>query len=132
MSLKPANLSFEEAAAVPMAAVTAAEAAHAQGSFWEMHDLMFAHQDALDPRRPVPLRRRAGAGRRALLGGAMRTRKHAPRIARDVDSADQSGVVGTPTFFINGRRHYGPYDLDTLAGRVEREARETIARGRPA
>ena len=109
----------------------AAEAAHAQGSFWEMHDLMFAHQDALDP---DDLSRYA-----AELGldverfsEELRTRKHAPRIARDVESADQSGVVGTPTFFINGRRHYGPYDLDTLAGRVEREARETIARGRPA
>src|SRR5918996_911208 len=109
----------------------AAEAAHAQGGFWEMHDLMFAHQDALDP---DDLSRYA-----AELGldverfsEELRTRKHAPRIARDVESADQSGVVGTPTFFINGRRHYGPYDLDTLAGRVEREARETIARGRPA
>lgn len=96
-----------------------------------MHDLMFAHQDALDP---DDLSRYA-----AELGldverfsEELRTRKYAPRIARDVESADQSGVVGTPTFFINGRRHYGPYDLDTLAGRVERETRETIARGRPA
>jgi predicted DsbA family dithiol-disulfide isomerase len=36
------------------------------------------------------------------------------RVERDVESAEESGVAGTPTFFINGRRHYGAYDLDSL------------------
>jgi predicted DsbA family dithiol-disulfide isomerase len=47
-------------------------------------------------------------------------RKHAgaARIAEDVDSADLSGVSGTPTFFINGRRHYGSYDITALTDAV--------------
>jgi protein-disulfide isomerase len=53
----------------------------------------------------------------------LRTRRHAPRVARDVDSADQSGVAGTPTFFINGRRYHGAYDLVRLTEMVEREKR---------
>jgi protein-disulfide isomerase len=42
----------------------------------------------------------------------------AARVAEDVDSADLSGVSGTPTFFINGRRHYGAYDIETLKDEV--------------
>jgi predicted DsbA family dithiol-disulfide isomerase len=45
-------------------------------------------------------------------------RVHAPRVADDVESADISSVSGTPTFFINGRRHYGAYDLDALKAAV--------------
>ena len=48
----------------------------------------------------------------------LRKRKGAGRIAEDVESADLSGVSGTPTFFINGRRHYGVYDIDTLTEAV--------------
>jgi predicted DsbA family dithiol-disulfide isomerase len=52
----------------------------------------------------------------------------AARIAEDVDSADLSGVSGTPTFFINGRRHHGAYDIDTLTAAVKAaQARATIA-----
>jgi predicted DsbA family dithiol-disulfide isomerase len=49
----------------------------------------------------------------------LRRRKYAERVARDVASADESGVTGTPTFFINGRRHYGVYDVDTLTTAVQ-------------
>jgi protein-disulfide isomerase len=47
-------------------------------------------------------------------------RKHAgaARVAGDVDSADLSGVSGTPTFFVNGRRHHGAYDIETLSKAV--------------
>ena len=48
----------------------------------------------------------------------MRERRGANRIADDVDGADLSGVSGTPTFFINGRRHYGAYDIGTLSDAV--------------
>ena len=41
------------------------------------------------------------------------------RIAEDVDSADLSGVTGTPTFFINGRRHHGAYDIAALSAAVK-------------
>ena len=48
----------------------------------------------------------------------LREREYAPRVSEDVASADESGVTGTPTFFINGRRHYGVYDIDTLSEAV--------------
>jgi protein-disulfide isomerase len=49
----------------------------------------------------------------------MRRRRYAGRVAEDVRSADASGVSGTPTFFVNGRRHVGVYDVDTLMGAVK-------------
>src|SRR6202035_1040532 len=99
------------------AAAEAAEAAAAQGAFWEMHDHLLDHQDAL---RVSDLHSYAGE-----LGldveqfdEDMRRRAGAAHIEEDVDSADLSGVSGTPTFFINGRRHYGAYDIDTLSSAV--------------
>jgi Na+/H+ antiporter NhaA len=95
-------------------AAESAEAAGAQGRYWEMHDLLFADQSALDP---VDLRDRA-----ERLGldvdrfwEEVRTRVYARRVAEDVRSAEESGVAGTPTFFINGLRHQGAYDVETLS-----------------
>ncbi len=48
----------------------------------------------------------------------LRTHRGAARVAEDIDSADLSGVSGTPTFFINGQRHYGAYDIGTLSSAV--------------
>jgi hypothetical protein len=59
-------------------------------------------------------RRRRSCGRRSC--GSKRA--GAARIAEDVDTADLSGVTGTPTFFINGRRHYGSYDITALTSAV--------------
>jgi protein-disulfide isomerase len=103
-------------------AAEAAEAAGAQGKFWEMHDTLLAHQDAL---RPMDLGRYAEALELDVerFWDELRRRVHAPRVARDVASADASGVSGTPTFFINGRRHYGAYDTETLT-RAVRTARQ--------
>ena len=99
------------------AAAEAAEAASEQGAFWGMHDLLLHHQDAL---RPSDLSSYAGE-----LGldvdrfdEDLRTRTGAARIEEDVDSADLSGVSGTPSFFINGRRHNGAYDIETLSAAV--------------
>ncbi|HZE00513.1 MAG TPA: Na+/H+ antiporter NhaA [Pseudonocardiaceae bacterium] len=99
-------------------AAEAAETAADQGAFWPMHDLLLDHQQDL---RPADLSRYAGN-----LGidverfrDDLRRHAHASRIAEDVDSASLSGVSGTPTFFINGRRHYGAYDITTLAAAVK-------------
>ena len=105
-------------------AAEAAEAAAAQGAFWEMHDKLLDHQDELTP---------PDLGRYAEELGLdverfwdeLRRREHAPRVAEDVASADASGVAGTPTFFINGRRHQGAYDIDTLTAAV-RKARHMV------
>jgi Na+/H+ antiporter NhaA len=99
-------------------AAEAAEAAGAQGSFWEMHGKLIDHQDAL---RPPDLNRYA----RELdldierFWNELRGRQHAERVGEDVATADASGVAGTPTFFINGRRHPGAYDLETLTAAVQ-------------
>jgi Na+/H+ antiporter NhaA len=98
-------------------AAEASEAAAAQGKFWEMHDMMLAHQDELT------LRQIMGHAQELELDidkfkEHLRKRKGAPRIAEDVESADMSGVSGTPSFFINGHRHQDAYDLDTLSKAV--------------
>ena len=110
-------------------AAEAAEAAAAQGAFWEMHDLLLERQEAL--------------GYRSLLGYAaelgldvdrfeedLRTRSGAARIAQDVDSADLSGVSGTPTFFVNELRHYGAYDIATLSAAVKAARARELVRAR--
>jgi Na+/H+ antiporter NhaA/glutaredoxin len=98
-------------------AAEAAEAAGAQGAFWEMHDLLFAHQNEL-----TPLAARRYAESLGLdverFGEELRQRKHAARVSVDVASADASGVSGTPSFFINGRRHHGVYDIEALTAAV--------------
>jgi Na+/H+ antiporter NhaA len=109
-------------------AAEASEAAAAQGAFWEMHDLLFQHQDAL---RAVDLT--GYAGELGLdterFADELRKHTHAARVAEDVDSADLSGVSGTPTFFVNGRRHYGAYDVETLSAAVRAaKARATVAK----
>ncbi len=98
-------------------AAEAAEAAAAQDAFWEMHDLLLRHQDRLQLRDLI---RYAGDLRldSERFGEHLRKRAGAARIAEDVDSADLSGVSGTPTFFINGRRHYGSYDITALTTAV--------------
>jgi Na+/H+ antiporter NhaA len=100
-------------------AAEAAEAAAAQGAFWEMHDKLLEHQDELTAPN---LRRYAEE-----LGldvdrfwDELHRRTYAARVAEDVASADASGVAGTPTFFINGRRHQGAYDVNILTDEVRR------------
>ncbi len=105
------------------AAAEAAEAAAAQGSFWEMHDLLLDHQDALKQSDLTGYANELGLDVQQF-DEDLRQRAGAGRIAEDVDSADLSGVSGTPTFFINGRRHHGAYDLASLSA----EARAARAR----
>jgi len=106
-------------------AAEATEAAGAQGRFWGMHDRLLSNQEELSPR---DLRRHAEALGLDLdrFGDDVRRREYAERVADDVHSADASGVAGTPTFFINGRRHQGAYDVATLS-RAVRTARSRAA-----
>ena len=107
-------------------AAEAAEAAAEQGAFWEMHDLLLERQDALGYRDLVGYARELGLDVERFQDD-LRTRTGAGHIAQDVDSADLSGVSGTPTFFINGLRHYGAYDIATLSAAVKAaRARELV------
>ena len=108
-------------------AAEASEAAAAQGSFWDMHDLLLDHQDALRPADLMRYAAQIGLDQERFAGDL---RKHTGRgrVAEDVDSADLSSVSGTPTFFINGQRHYGAYDITTLSAAVKAaRARAVIA-----
>jgi Na+/H+ antiporter NhaA len=98
-------------------AAEAAEAASEQGKFWEFYDALFAHQDALSPRDLAGYADGLGLDVERF-SKELRHHEYTSRVAEDVASADASGVSGTPTFFINGRRHYGAYDRDTLAAAV--------------
>jgi protein-disulfide isomerase len=98
-------------------AAEAAEAAAAQGSFWEMHDILLGHQGELKPEDLESYAGQLGLDTDRFLE-ALRRREYAARVSEDVSSADESGVSGTPTFFVNGRRHYGAYDIDTLTETV--------------
>jgi Na+/H+ antiporter NhaA len=95
-------------------AAEASEAAGAQGAFWEMHDLLLDHQDELRPRDLVDHAERLGLDVERFTRD-LREHRGGTRVAEDVDSADLSDVSGTPTFFVNGRRHHGAYDLDSLS-----------------
>jgi Na+/H+ antiporter NhaA len=106
-------------------AAEAAEAAAAQGRFWDMHDCLLAHQDALSPRDLWQYAKDLGLDIERFRED-LRTRDFAERVADDVRGADASGVAGTPTFFINGQRYQGAYDLETLT-RVVRAARSRAA-----
>ncbi len=94
-------------------AAEAAEAAGAQGSFWEMHDLLFENQDALEDE---DLTRYATALRldaRRLIAEVVRG-DHKAHVREDFRSGVRSGVNGTPTFFINGVRYDGQRILEEM------------------
>ncbi len=106
-------------------AAEAAEAADAQGKFWEMHDMLYENQHALDFE--------------SLLGYAtvlsldvdrvrddMLTHRYLQRIQDDFMGGVRSGVNGTPCFFINGVRHDGRWDLPSLSRALETAGRETL------
>ena len=99
-------------------AAEAAEAAAAQGKFWPMHDLLLDRQEHLKIMNLLDYARELGLDVERFHNDVM-AHDHTTRIARDVDSADASGVSGTPTFFINDQRHYGAYDLATLSAAVK-------------
>jgi len=99
-------------------AAEASEAAAAQGGFWAMHDALYAQRGRLGLEDVV------GAAQRIGLDGArvraeLEAGVHAARVQADVESGDAGGVGGTPTFFINGVRHRGAFDAQSLIAALE-------------
>ena len=82
-----------------------------------MYDVLLAHQGALRLPDVADYARELGLDAERLVA-EVRAGEYTQRVSDDVASADESGVSGTPTFFINGRRHYGVYDVDTLSDAV--------------
>ncbi len=96
-------------------AAEAAEAAGAQGRYWDYHSMLFANQEALDVPHLVTY-----AGALDLdadrFGEELATGVYGPKVHEDFRSGILSGVNGTPTFFINGARHDGGNDAESLMG----------------
>lgn len=104
-------------------AAEAAEAAGAQGRFWAMHDTLFEHQRALDDAHLLSYAAALGLDVERFAR-ELSAHVYAPRVREDFMSGVRSGVNGTPTFFINGRRHDGTFELESLLA--------AIAAARPA
>jgi protein-disulfide isomerase len=107
-------------------AAEAAEAAAAQGSFWEMYDILIGHQGALRLADVAEYARGLGLDSERLVD-EVRRGEYRERVTEDVASADESGVSGTPTFFVNGLRHYGVYDTAALTEAVQAAKRRAYA-----
>ncbi len=102
-------------------AAEAAETAGAENRFWEMHDALFEHQNALDDDHLKQYASAAGVDIKRYEV-EMREHTHHKRVREDFISGVRSGVNGTPTFFINGVRHEGPNDVEGLIAAIERAA----------
>jgi protein-disulfide isomerase len=100
-------------------AAEAAEAAAAQGRFWEMHDLLYEHQKHLDEADLHRYAEQLGLDVGSFDEDSA-AHVHAERVREDFMSGVRSGVNGTPTFYINGARHDGGYDLESLLAALER------------
>ena len=116
------NFPLAEAHPFATGAAEMAEAAALQGKFWQMHDVLYEHQDALQPENLVELARHLHldmAKLKAALGSAQVTE----RVRADFMSGVRSGVNGTPSFFVNGVRFDGNWtDADEFAAALERAA----------
>jgi len=99
-------------------AAEAAEAASAQGAFWQMHDRLFERQFALDDDHLVEYATELGLDADRIRG-ELEAGTHTPRVRDDFMSGVKSGVNGTPTFFINGVRYDGSWDREPLLAALQ-------------
>ena len=119
------NFPLAEAHPHALHAAQAAEAAGAQGRFWEMHDMIFEHQDALEPQDIV--------GYAEVIGLDVSRFEHdleagtfAKKVRDDFRSGVRSGVNGTPTFFVNGERYDGSWANVEAFIRALRDAAQAV------
>ena len=95
-------------------AAEAAESAAVEGKFWEMHDALYENQAILSEDAVVEIARKLGLNQSRLVED-IRTRKFMDHVRKDFMGGVKSGVNGTPCFFINGKRHDGSWDYETLS-----------------
>lgn len=108
-------------------AAQAAEAAGAQGRFWPMYALLFENQNALEPDDLLRYAEMLGLDVDRFADD-LRTGIHLPKVEHDIRTGLESGVRGTPTFFVDGHRLEGGWDADSLATTI-REALRRVAAG---
>jgi protein-disulfide isomerase len=104
-----------------MRAAEAAEAAGAQGKFWQMHGKLFEHQDALEDADLVRYAKALHLDDKRFAS-EIASAAHVERIRKDIGSGIRSGVNGTPTFFINGVRYDGSWEASDLLAALENAA----------
>jgi len=104
------------------AAAESAEAAAAQGAFWEMHDRMYESRGALGRDDLIGYAGELGLDAERVAS-ELDSEAHRPRVQRDLDSGLASGVTGTPGFFVGGRLHHGSFDAASLITALEASAR---------
>ena len=100
----------------------AAEAAGAQGKYWQMHDLLFENQHALTVPHLGHYGEQLGLDMHRFVAD-LQAHRHLKKVRGDRHSGAISGVTGTPTFFVNGIRHEGPFDFDSLLAAMTLAAR---------
>ncbi len=98
-----------------------AEAAAAQGKFWEMYDTLYQHQRHLSDNNLIEYAKSIGLDT-ARLDREMEAGTHTKRIEEDLESGDQSGLEGTPTFYINGVYYDGAYNVEAFHEALEQAA----------
>src|SRR2546427_2068451 len=103
-------------------AAFAAEAAAAQGKFWQMHDYIFHHQHTLEDSDLEQFAEAVGLDRQQYAH-ALAEQRSLARIEEDVESGERSGVQGTPTFFINGVLYRGSWEHDALLAALQAASR---------
>jgi protein-disulfide isomerase len=107
-------------------AAEAAEAAGAQNKFWEMHDYLYEHQNKLAAPQLIAAAEPLGLDVERFTDGLSR-HAYAERVREDFLSGVRAGVNGTPTFFINGVRHDGSWDLDSLSEAINAQLQKRNA-----
>jgi protein-disulfide isomerase len=105
-------------------AAEAVEAAGAQHLFWEMHDIVFTHQSALEAEALVDYATSIGLDPKVFIP-ALAQHRYAPRVREDFLSGVKSGVNGTPTLFLNDIRYDGPRDYDSLRAAIKDAAQSS-------
>jgi protein-disulfide isomerase len=122
------NFPLAEAHPHARLAAEAAEAAAAQGKFWEMHDALFEHQDALEAEDIIGYAKSLGLDI-ARFGRDLKDSTYSKRVREDFRSGVKSGVNGTPTFFINGSRYEGSWANEKAFIHALHEAAQQSDRG---
>jgi protein-disulfide isomerase len=115
------NFPLREAHPHAQHAAEAAESAGAQGKFWEMHDTIFEHQDALEDLDLVRYAEEIGIDQDRVADD-LANKTYEKRVREDFRSGVRSGVNGTPTFFINGERYNGPWADEIRFARALQDA----------
>ncbi|MCC2954597.1 DsbA family protein [Massilia sp. IC2-477] len=100
-------------------AAEAAEAAGAQGKFWQMHDALFEHQAQMSPAQ-LPLVAQQLGIENGRFQEDLAARRYREQIRAQADEGKALGASGTPSFFINGERYHGDSDRESLTAAVEK------------